>query len=78
MAICANTTDEGFLIVNENPLSECQTVVLMTADEFNQTQVKIDINQASSIFFFAFGLVLFSYKSAFIIGTINSLIKRAR
>lgn len=75
MAICANTTDEGFLIVNENPLSECKTVVLMTADEFNQTQTEIDIPATTSLFFFAFGLVLVSYKVSFFVGTLKNIIK---
>lgn len=74
MAFCVEVTQEGFLYKSELPLSECSSMVIQTFDEYKVNQLELNPVDISSLFFFAFGLVLLSYKSAWVVGVIKNVI----
>lgn len=74
MAICVEVTGEGYLYQSELPLNQCSSLVIVTVDEYQKTQLEINPVEISSLFFFSFGLVLLSYKSAWIVGVVKNLI----
>ncbi len=49
-------------------------MVILTIDEYKETQVELNPSDIGSLFFFSFGLVLLSYKSAWVVGVIKNLI----
>lgn len=49
-------------------------MVILTVDEYRETQVLVDPHDLGSLFFASFGLVLLSYKTAWVIGVIKNLI----
>ncbi|KQH83605.1 hypothetical protein AMR76_22060 [Vibrio furnissii] len=74
MAFCVEVTQEGFLYKSELPLNECSSMVIQTVDEYKVNQLELNPIDISSLFFFSFGLVLLSYKSAWVVGVIKSVI----
>lgn len=74
MANCVEVTSEGFLYQSSSSLSECSSMVILTIDEYKETQVELNPSDIGSLFFFSFGLVLLSYKSAWVVGVIKNLI----
>lgn len=74
MAFCVEVTQEGFLYKSELPLIECSSMVIQTVDEYKVNQLELNPVEISSLFFFSFGLVLLSYKSAWVVGVIKNVI----
>lgn len=74
MAFCVEVNQDGFLYVSELPLNQCSTMVITTVDEYKINQLELNPVDISSLFFFSFGLVLLSYKSAWIVGVIKNII----
>ncbi len=74
MAFCVEVTQEGFLYKSELPLNECSSMVIQTVDEYKVNQLELNPIDISSLFFFSFGLVLLSYKSAWVVGVIKNVI----
>lgn len=69
-------SQDGFLYQSELPLSECSSVVVITAEEYNKTHLELDSADISGVFFFSFGLVLLSYKAAWVVGVIKNVINK--
>jgi hypothetical protein len=76
MAFCVEATSEGFLYKSELSLNECSSMVITTADEYKMNMFELNVADISSLFFFAFGLVLLSYKSAWVVGVIKNVISK--
>ncbi|POC64932.1 hypothetical protein VV7356_24210 (plasmid) [Vibrio vulnificus] len=74
MAFCVEATQEGFLYKSELSLSECSSMVVLTVDEYKVNQLEFNPVDISGLFFFSFGLVLLSYKSAWVVGVVKNLI----
>ncbi len=74
MAFCVEVTQEGFLYKSELPLNECSSMVIQTVDEYKVNQLELNSVDISSLFFFSFGLVLLSYKSAWVVGVIKNVV----
>ncbi|MDO6499247.1 hypothetical protein [Photobacterium sanguinicancri] len=69
-----DVSQEGFLYQSELPLKECTSLVVQTIGEYQREQVELNSAEISTLFFFSFGLVLLSYKSAWIVGVIKNVI----
>lgn len=76
MASCVEVTTDGFLTVSELPISECSSFVISTIDEYKMNAFEFNPSEISGIFFFAFGLVLISYKAAWVVGVIKNVIAK--
>ena len=74
MAFCVEATSEGFLYKSELSLNECSSMVVLTVDEYKVNQLEFNPVDISGLFFFSFGLVLLSYKSAWVVGVVKNLI----
>lgn len=74
MSFCVEVTQDGFLYKSELPLNECSTMVIQSIDEYKVNQLELNPTEISSLFFFSFGLVLLSYKSAWVVGVVKNLI----
>ena len=67
-------SEDGFLYKSESSLKECSSMVIQTIEDYNRNQVELNPADISSLFFFSFGLVLLSYKSAWVVGVIKNMI----
>lgn len=74
MALCVEISGDGFLYKSESSLKECSSMVIQTIEDYNRNQVELNPADISSLFFFSFGLVLLSYKSAWVVGVIKNMI----
>lgn len=76
MAFCVESNQDGFIYLSDSSLSECSSMVITTADEYKMNMFELNVADISSLFFFAFGLVLLSYKSAWVVGVIKNVISK--
>ena len=74
MPKCVEVSEDGFLYKSESSLKECSSMVIQTIEDYNRNQVELNPADISSLFFFSFGLVLLSYKSAWVVGVIKNMI----
>ena len=74
MAYCVDKNSDSTLFLTNIPTSECNSLVVMGATEYQQAQINLNASDISSLFFFAFGLVLLSYKTGWLISTVKRLI----
>ncbi len=74
MAYCVEVSEDGYLYKSELSLNECSSLIIQSVDEYKLNQLEINPSDISALFFFSFGLVLLSYKSAWVVGVIKNVI----
>ncbi|WP_160927900.1 hypothetical protein [Vibrio tetraodonis] len=74
MAQCLEINEQGFLYASSNSVPQCTSLVVLSIEEYNQSQAYIDFGEMSALFTFSFSLVLFSYKSAWAVGVVKRAI----
>ncbi|MDW6004443.1 hypothetical protein [Vibrio mangrovi] len=74
MALCVEQGEQGYLYISGSAINECSSLVVLTVDEYKANTVQLNPSEISSLFFFAFGLVLVSYKISWVVGVMKNLI----
>lgn len=74
MALCVEASSDNFLYVNELSLDECSSFVLVTVGEYKETLFEFNPSEVSTLFLFAFGVVLLSYKSGWVVSVVKTII----
>ncbi|MEZ8363304.1 hypothetical protein AB6C40_23875 [Vibrio splendidus] len=74
MALCVEVSQDGFLYSSELSLDECSSFVVVTVDEYKETLFEFNPTEVSTLFFFAFGVVLLSYKSGWVVSVVKNII----
>lgn len=76
MASCVEVSSENYLVVSTASIPECSSYVVMTSDEYQLNSFQFDATEISGVFLLSFGLVLLSYKTAWLVGVVKNVLNQ--